>query len=177
LTDSADLIRRYLIDVIAAEKTFEQHLRSIAAEGDDAEVQLAFIQHAEETRSQYDRLKSRLEAIGGEASEAKHDFASLLDLAPRIAQAGGPAEEHLIQNLITAFSLETGECAMYEALAHVARASGDEVTEQLAREIQAEEQRTAEKLFHFLPTRSKIAFNVLTPHEIDPAVETKAGFA
>ncbi len=82
-------------------------------------------------------------------------------------------EGKLVQNLITALCVETGEMAMYEALASVAAAAGDGTTELLAREIQAEEQRTAEKLFHFLPTRSKIAFNVLTAGEVDPSVETK----
>jgi len=65
---------------------------------------------------------------------------------------------------------------MYEALAHVAREAGDALTEALAREIQEQEQRAAEKIFHFLPSRSKIAFNVLTADEVDdPAVATKAG--
>jgi rubrerythrin len=98
----------------------------------------------------------------------------LLDFTPKFAQAGRIPEERLVQNLLTAFTAAKSECAMYEVLANVARTDGDSATEALAREIQAEEQRAAEKFFHFLPTRSKIAFNMLTANEIDPSVETKA---
>lgn len=175
MPNSADLIRQYLTDAIAAETTFEQQLRSFAAEGDDADVQLAFAEHAAETRLQCDRLQNRLVALGGNDSEAKGSLASLLEFAPKFTQVSESPEQRLVQNLVAAFSIESGECAMYEALAHVARVSGDEITERLAREIQSEQQRAAEKLFHFLPTRSKIAFNLLTAYEIDPAVETKVG--
>jgi ferritin-like metal-binding protein YciE len=96
-------------------------------------------------------------------------------LATSIAEIGHTPEEQLVQNLITAYCVETGECAMYEALAVSARTAGDSETEALAREIQAEEVRAAEKIFRFLPSRSKIAFNVLTAGELDPAVETKVG--
>ena len=175
MPSSTELICQYLVDAIAAEKAFEERLRSFAQEGDDDEVQLTFAEHAEATRLQIDRLAKRLAGLGEEKSSAKSGLASFLALAPAIAQAGHIVEERLVQNLITAFCVETGECAMYEALALVAHAAGDHVTEGLAREIQAEEQRTADKIFHFLPSRSKIAFNVLTADEIDPAVETKVG--
>jgi ferritin-like metal-binding protein YciE len=174
LPNNSELIHHYLQEATAAEKAFEEQLRSFATEGDDEEVQSAFAEHADETRSQYDRLKTRLTALGAEESQTKSLLTSLPDSAPKFAQAGENIEERLVQNLITAFSVENAECAMYEALATIARADGDELTEKLAREIQAEEQRAAEKIFHFLPTRSKIAFNMLTLDEIDLAVETKA---
>jgi hypothetical protein len=53
-------------------------------------------------------------------------------------------------------------------------AAGDPETERLAREIQSEERQAAELIFRFIPSRSKIAFNLVTPHEIDPAIDTKA---
>lgn len=171
---STDLIRRYLDDAIAAEKSFETQLRGFAQEGDDAEVQAVFQRHAEETRVQYERLTARLEALGGTSSTAKSVLAHLLSLSPRAAQAGHTQEERLAQNLITAFAVEKSECAMYEALANVAAAAGDVSTEALAREIQAQESETADKMWRFIPTRSKIAFNMLTAGEIDPAIETKA---
>jgi hypothetical protein len=43
----------------------------------------------------------------------------------------------------------------------------------LAREIQDEERGTAEKLWSFIPSRAKIAFNLLTAGEMDPSVDTK----
>jgi ferritin-like metal-binding protein YciE len=175
LPSSPETILRYLEDAIAAEKAFEDQLRSFANEGDDEEVQFLFADHADETRAQRERLKAHLASLGAGEEEGRTALPSLLDFAPKFAQAGHTMEERLVQNLVAAFSIESGESAMYEALAHVARAAGDRVTELLAREMQEEERRAAEKLFHFLPTRSKIAFNVLTAEEIDPSVETKVG--
>jgi ferritin-like metal-binding protein YciE len=97
----------------------------------------------------------------------------LFSSAPKIAQATHKPEERIVQNLITAFCVENGERAMYEALATTARIAGDGATERLAREIAAEGTATAEKIWHFLPSRSKIAFNVLTAGEIDPSVDTR----
>lgn len=175
MPDTTQLIRQYLIDAVAAEKAFEPQLRSFAAEGDDEHVQLAFAEHAEETRVQHERLSAHLRSFSPAESQAESSLASLAEIAPKFAAAGSTVEERLVQHLISAFCIESGECAMYEALATVARAAGDTATEALARQIQAEERRAAEKIWHFLPTRSKIAFNVLTADEIDPAVETKVG--
>jgi ferritin-like metal-binding protein YciE len=174
LPDSAELIRQYLKDTIKLEKTFEGQLRSFAREGDDDDVQIAFAEHANETKLQHQRLNARLGLRGVDESDDDGLLTSLLDFAPKFVQAGHSAEQRVVQNLIAAFSMENGECALYEALANVAHAAGDDATEALAREIQAEEQRAAEKIFHFLPSRSKIAFNILTANEVDPSVETKA---
>jgi ferritin-like metal-binding protein YciE len=171
---SSSLIRRYLEDAIAAERTFETRLRGFAEEGDDVEVHAAFLTHADETRLQHERLAARLEALGGATSSVKGFFEQLFALVPKFTQVGHSADERLVQNLVIAFAIEQSECAMYEALATVAVAAGDAGTEQLAREIQAQESAAAGKLWRFIPSRSKIAFNLLTAGEIDPAIETKA---
>lgn len=57
----ADLIRRYLEDAIAAERSFETQLRNFASDGDDDEVKETFAAHAEETRIQHELLAARLE--------------------------------------------------------------------------------------------------------------------
>lgn len=177
MTDATaqQILREYLENAIAAVEAFAKRLREFATEGDDQEAQLAFADHADESSLITDRLKARLAELGGSPSRGKSALAVFLQVAPSVAKAGHTAEERLVQNLITAYCVEAGECAMYEALAATANAAGDTATESLAREAQAQEQRAAEKLFHFLPTRSKIAFNVLTADEIDPAVETKVG--
>jgi ferritin-like metal-binding protein YciE len=54
------------------------------------------------------------------------------------------------QNLIKAYATEHLERAMYEALYAFATAVGDTDTARLAREIQLEEEVTAEKLFPFI---------------------------
>jgi ferritin-like metal-binding protein YciE len=169
-----DLIRRYLEDALGAEKSFEAQLRSFAQEGDDADVQAAFLAHADETRIQSERLAERLQMLGGSSSAIKSFLARLFELAPKTVQLGDGQEQRVAQNLMTAFAIEKSECAMYEALANIAEAAGDPVTETLAREIQAQESAAADQFWRFIPTRAKIAFNMLTAGEIDPAIETKA---
>lgn len=169
-----EIIARYLQDAIAAESGFESQLRSFAQEGDDEEVQSSFAEHARQTASQIERLKLRLSALGEQPSMAKGFFAQFLALAPKAAQLTHNREERLTQNLIAAYSVEMSECAMYESLKTVATLAGDEQTVTLAESIAAEELQAAEKFWHFLRSRSKIAFNVLTAGEVDPAIETKA---
>lgn len=171
---STGVIRRYLAEAVAAEKNLEARLRRFAQEGDDAEVQALFGAHAEETRVQHERLAARLEALGETPSIVKSFLDELFGLVAKAPQAGDSSEGRVVQNLIVAFAVEKSECAMYEALANAAVAAGDFETEKLARDIQAQEGETADKLWRFIPSRSKIAFNVLTAGEIDPAIETKA---
>ena len=168
------VITRYLEDAIAAEASFETELGRFAAEGDDDEVQSAFAAHKDLIRSQQSRLGRRLEELGGRPSASKSFFAHVLSLSPRLAQTGHTIEEQTLQNLIIGFTVAASECALYEGLATVAHSAGDLSTERLAREIQAEEQRMAERLWRFLPSRSKIAFNMLTLDEVDVAIETRA---
>lgn len=167
------LIQRYLQDAVAAESSFETQLLAFSREGDDAEVQEVFATHARETQLQAKRLTARLEELGGSPSTAKSLLAHFFGMSPKAAQLTHTPEERLAQNLVMAYAVEASECAMYEALAGVAGAAGDDVTERLAREIQEEERRTAEKLWSFIPSRSKIAFNLLTAGEIDPSVDTR----
>lgn len=171
---SNQLICRYLQDAVAAETSFESQFRAFAEEGDDEEVRSLFAQHAQETQRQCHRLSARLEHLGGSSSTAKSMLAHFFTLTPKLAQATHLEEERTTQNLIIAFSVENGQCAMYEALATAARAAGDTATETLAREIQAQEKDKARTIWRLIPSRTKIALNMLTAGEVDPAIETRA---
>ena len=162
---SVDVIKRYLEDAIAAEKNFESQLQGFAKEGDDQAAQAAFNQHAIETRQQYERLTSRLQALGGSPSAGKSLLAHIFGFTPKTAQIGHEKEERVTQNLMMAFAVENSEIAMYEALAVTAEAAGDTETAQLARSIQAEEKLTAEKVWSLLPTAAVQAFYRVTGTE------------
>jgi ferritin-like metal-binding protein YciE len=144
------VIKRYLEDAIAAEKSFETQLQGFSQEGDDAAAKGLFHQHALETKRQYERLTQRLEALGGSTSMAKSIMAHVFNLTPKAAQLGHEKEERTTQNLMMAFAVENSEMAMYEALITVAEAAGDTETSSLAREIQAEEKATADKVWQLL---------------------------
>jgi ferritin-like metal-binding protein YciE len=169
-----EAIQKYLQDSLAAEASFESQLRSFASDVvDDFEVQALFFGYAAETHRRIERLTARLQELGGSTSVAKSSLAHLFSSAPRIAQAGHALEERIVQNLIAAFAIANGKRAMYQALAIAAGTAADITTESLARETVTEESATAEKVWRFLPSRSKIAFNVLTAGEIDPSIDTK----
>jgi ferritin-like metal-binding protein YciE len=141
------ILRRYLED---AERNFETQLRVMAGQGDNMGARLLFAQHAEETKSQHARLRKRLEALGGSPSGLKTALAHLLHFIPKTAQIGHDPSEVVTQNLIIGYSVENAEIAMYEALASMAAAAGDLQTEQLAREIQAEERRAANMIWQLI---------------------------
>ncbi|MBV9758933.1 MAG: DUF892 family protein [Acidobacteriaceae bacterium] len=170
---STDVIRRYLAEAIRVEKEAESRLRTLAEQGDDAEVQAFFRLDADETSARHRRLSDRLAALGESPSPVKDFFQELFASAPKM-QPDDSDGQSVVNNLILAFSIEKSKCAMYEALANVAVAASDPETEALARAIQAQANAAADKLWRFLPSRSKIAFNLSTAGEIDPAIETKA---
>ncbi len=159
---SNDVIARYLEDAIAAEKSFETQLQGFAKEGGNAAAKSAFQQHAVETKRQYERLTARLEALGGGTSTAKSLLAHIFNMSPKAAQIGREKEERTTQNLMMAFAVENSEMAMYESLAAVAGAAGDSEIAALAREIQAEEKATADKVWKLLGPAALDAYSHLT---------------
>ncbi len=169
--NASEIILHYLQDAIIAEKSFEAQLRDFAQEGDDDEVQDAFEAHAGETGRQRERLTARLQELGGRALEGDSVLAAVT-LGGAKPPRSNVQEERTMHNLITAYTIGTAGYAVYEALAAAARAAGDGTTEKIARELQAEEVSAAEKAWRFLPSRSKVAFNMLTVSEVDPSVET-----
>ncbi|HVX65499.1 MAG TPA: DUF892 family protein [Bryobacteraceae bacterium] len=140
-----EIIRRYLQDAIAAERTFEDQLRSFAGTGNLDRVQQLFRTHADETRTQYERLEPRLRTLGGSPSVMKSALAHMFAFAPAAAQIGHEAAEKNTQHLMIAYAVENAEMAMYEAFSVAAQAAGDPDSLALAREIQEEERRPAEE--------------------------------
>jgi ferritin-like metal-binding protein YciE len=159
---SLDVVKRYLQDAVAAEKSFETQLQGFAKEGDNPAAKALFNQHAIETRRQYEMLTARLEALGGSPSATKSLLAHIFGLSPKTAQIGHEEEERTTQNLMMAFAVENSEVAMYEALIAVSEAAGDTQTATLARQIQGEEKATADKVWKLIPTAALEAYTRLT---------------
>jgi ferritin-like metal-binding protein YciE len=142
-----DVIRRYLKDAIAAEKSFESQLRGFAKEGNDPKARALFEQHAEETRGRTERLISRLKDLGDTPSAVKSFIAQIFSMAPATASIGHDESERVVQNLIVAYTIEHAKIAMYESLATVAEAVADGETAAITREIQHEIERAARKVW------------------------------
>ncbi len=164
-----DIVKRYLQDCIAAERNFESQLRAFSKEGTQNDVKALFAQHADETRRQYERLEGRLRELGGAPSTMKTFMAHLFGFAPKVASLGHEDEERNSQDVMIAYSVERAEEGMYEALATVASAAGDNQTEQLARDIQREERETADKVWRMIAISSRDAFQKLTGQQVRTA--------
>jgi ferritin-like metal-binding protein YciE len=146
--DAVEVIKDYLQDAIAAERSFETQLRAFAQEANDrSDVRELFEQHADETRDQHVALTERLRELDGAPSGVRSLLALMFTTPPAVAQTGHEQEEKITQNLMIAFAVENSEVAMYESLATVASAAGDGATENLARRIQNQERATAEKVW------------------------------
>jgi len=158
-------IKSRLEDAIAAEKSFETQLRGFASEGSSDQIHALFLQHADETRTQYERLTKRLTELGGDPSAGKSFLAHLVGLSPKLAQLGHDTVDRVTQNLMMAYAVENCEIAMYESLIAVTEAAGDEDTAESARAIQDEERRTAEKIWKLIAPWAGTAFKKLAGAE------------
>jgi rubrerythrin len=174
VSTSLEVIVRYLGDSISAERSLETQFRSSLKDGDDSEVHAFFRSSAERAALHADMLSSRLAALNATEHRGTHFLADILAAAPKAAQMRHAPEEKIAQNLMSGFALSKSAGAMYLALGSAARLARDEQTAELADRLGAEEEKAAESFWHFLPSRSKIAYNVLTAGEVDPAVETRA---
>jgi len=174
LPSSLQVIAEYLQHSISAERNFETQFQSCSKDGDDSEVQNYFESCAGRAGEHIQILEGRLTSLNATEHRTTNVFAELLAKAPKAAQLGHSAEERIAQNLIKGFSMSKSACAMYLALKSAAGAAGDEQTAEIAGRLAAEGESAAEGFWHFIPSRSKIAYNVSTAGEIDPAVETRA---
>lgn len=167
------LILRYLDDAIAAERSSQSQYRTFASDGDDEEVKALFAACAQRAEAAGNHLTTLLTAKEAHPSTAKTLAANALASMPRAAQLGHISEERTVQNLIAAYTLEKGLAGMYRSLAAAAQAAGHSAVAQVASESLDAADDLAGRLFHLIPTRSIIAYNMLTLTEVDPAVETK----
>ena len=169
------LLRRLLANAVAFEQSGEQRWREFAATtGDDDEVRSLFEEGAASAILNGQRMGVRLAELGRLEDPDTGHFAAAFESASQVGQTARAPEEYLLHNLVLASAMKAECCALYRSVAIAAATAGDRQTEVLARDIGENEQNGLEKLRHLLPSRSKIAFNMLTVSEIDPAVETKA---
>jgi ferritin-like metal-binding protein YciE len=160
-----DLIRRHLEDAIAAEKSFEDQLRRFAEVASSEQIHHLFLEHADETRRQYERLTERLRQLGGRPSGVKSFLAQLFGLSPKIVQVGHDTVERVTQDLIIAYAVENSEVAMYESLIALTEAAGDQETAAMARDIQRAERETAGKVWRLIEPWAHTSFNKLAGAE------------
>ncbi len=153
-----EVIVRYLEDAEAAERNFEDALATFGHTGEQNLVKNFFHMASAKAKTQHERLEVRLRALGGSPSTTKSILAHLLAFAPTTAQIGHEPAEKNTQHLMVCIAAASAEMAMYESLATVAQAAGDGETEQLARQLQAEEKEDYEQSWKLLRVSALDAF-------------------
>ena len=137
-------IVKYLADVHAIE---QQALPQVKAAPKVARAPVlveAFERHIAETEEHEQRVRERLEALGGSPSKVKDVAGTLTGPAFVLFAKSQPDTPG---KLVThAYSYEHMELAAYELLGRVARRAGDEETATLAQEIEAQERAMAGRL-------------------------------
>ncbi len=155
--DMQDRIARYIDDAIALEAAGVTGLADMIKEATDPQDAALFQQHLTETERQKARLEARLHALGGTNNKLKDIVNKIGVAATELLHVGKDADDKATRNLIQAFAIENTEVATYESLYAAATEAGDTETAQLAKEIQAEEEATAKKLFVRIAPNAKAA--------------------
>lgn len=150
-------------------RAMEREFRSRSESGDDSEVTSYLTTQADHAATEADML---LDLAAGDIAEGESG-GWLLRLPIAIAPAR-VVEEQTMFSLIFAFSALNAKRASFAVLLQLIK---DSVLQQNLSEASGKASEAAAFAFHLLPTRSKIAFNMLTPNEIDPSVETRAATA
>ena len=153
---------RYIQDAHAAEVGITTVLKDFIAEIDNAQVKAVFQDHLMVTESQAQRLEQRLVALGSGTSDGKGLINKIMGKAADLMHASHDTEDKTTLNLIKAYSTEHLEIGMYESMISYSEAIGDTQTAQLARQIQAEEQEAADKIFPLITITAKAALNRTT---------------
>lgn len=155
--DARQRITRYLQDAHAAETGIEDILEGFINDTDDPNVRSVFQDHLVQTQSQINRLDNRLRELGEEPSGGKGFLNSMMAKAGEIMHGAHDEFDKNTQNLIKAYATEHLERGMYESLYAYASAVGDMQTAQLAREIQVEEEQTAQLIWPLIAQYAQTA--------------------
>jgi ferritin-like metal-binding protein YciE len=155
---SQELILNYIQDAEAAERNFEDTLATFGKTGEQGAVKSFFQWASAKAKTQHERLEVRLRELGGSRSSAKSMLAHALAFSTTLAQSGQEPVEKNTQHLIMCVGAAAAEMAMYESLAIVAGAASDSVTEELAKQLKAEEKEDFEKAWALLVPSAQDSF-------------------
>jgi ferritin-like metal-binding protein YciE len=138
---------RYLNDAWSVENALVSSLTKQAQKSEDPELEMMYSQHARMTETQRDRIAARLADLGEKPSNGKGLFTTLMATFADMMHRPHDEFDEQAQVLMKSYAIEHLECAMYRSLEAYAEAIGDARTANLARELMAEEDATAKKLW------------------------------
>ncbi len=162
--DRDEQIVKYLTDVHSIERQALAQLRAAPKIAEDERLSQAFEQHLVETEDQEQRVRERLEALGGKPSKLK-DAAGVAGGWGMVAFAASQPDTPG-KLTMHAYSYEHMELAAYELLKRLAERAGDEETARMAADIAAEEGQMAERLEQFFDTAVDASLAGVDPDQL-----------
>jgi ferritin-like metal-binding protein YciE len=146
-----------LAESLAVENAMEQLLHRQYQQSSNAEACRLYLDHAEVSRAQRDRLKLRLEGMGEVIEMARGGFmASLSAIGNGNVGRCSPLEVEA-QSLRASYVRAQLECAMYRALLAQATSLRDQQTADLAREHLELEEAHARRLWPYVGLLTELA--------------------
>ncbi len=163
--DRDEQLVKYLTDVHSIELQALAQLRAAPKIAGDERLCEAFEQHLAETEEQEQRVRERLEELGGKPSKLKDAAGTdggwgMVAFAASQPDTPGKLAMH-------AYSYEHMELAAYELLKRLAERAGDEETARMAAAIAAEEARMAERLEQSFDTAVEVSLGAVDEDQLD----------
>ena len=113
--------------------------------------------HVEETRDHAARLRTCIEALGGQVSTVRATMSAVIGGVESLATA--PFRDELVKNALMDYASEHFEIACYRALIAAAREVDRPDIAQTCEEILAEEEAMAAWLYQQIPVQVRTAMN------------------
>ncbi|WP_027006547.1 DUF892 family protein [Conexibacter woesei] len=160
MDDSTQKVVQYLGEAHASEQALVRVLQSQIAMTPRGSYRSALEDHLDETRDHAGRVQRRLADLDGGSNplaavitlaETLFGQALALSKTPVDLLRGSGGEEKVLKNAKDAAATEALEIATYTALEHLARATGDDETADMAASIRADEQRMLERILREIP--------------------------
>jgi ferritin-like metal-binding protein YciE len=143
---------RYLDDAWTIEKVQADSLDRLIEGMNDPELQTIAQEHLVVTSYQKERLDTRLRTLGEAPLGGEGPLPLIACLMNAGLQAAPDAYDRNLRILLTSYTIDSFECAMYESLAAYASAIGDMETAGLARMHLLQERQSADMLWSHLAT-------------------------
>lgn len=150
MSNRKEFLVEWLRDVHAAEEQAKTALTALAGKVKDyPDLQQVVEDHLEQTMKHTKLVHACLTRLGGSSSTLKDTSGKLLATAQSLG--GYLAGDEVIKAIMAAYTFESMEVASYQILISTAASIGDRETENICREILAEEEAMAQWLHEHIP--------------------------
>ena len=147
MENSQERLVRYLQDAHAAEVGVAKMLEDSIEDTEDVAIKALFAEHLTMTHTHQEQIAQCLANYDEKPNGGKSLISAMMSKVSDLIQGAHDQPDKNTQYLIKAFAAENLERGIYESLIAYAQAIGKEDVAQVARNIQQQEQQTAERIW------------------------------